>query len=232
MRKGTLYIVIKCRQLNLFYKLWIRRQIKIDRKGRDKDMLFIRAFGVGLILFSSTAIGLLYANRLKEQIEELETIKKLLLMLRGEIKYTKTPLPDAFASIAVRMKEPFGSFLEELAKQMENPERIKGPYGELLFKVAGQMDSMKGQTLAQIWEACVAEYLKESALLKEEKEKWVHFGSQLGYLDKEMQVSTIELYLEQVQEEIKNAQENFKRNGKLYRMMGVMAGIFLVILML
>ena len=47
-----------------------------------------------------------------------------------------------------------------------------------------------------------------------------------------MQVSTIELYLEQVQEEIKNAQENFKRNGKLYRMMGVMAGIFLVILML
>ena len=50
--------------------------------------------------------------------------------------------------------------------------------------------------------------------------------------DKEMQVSTIELYLEQVQEEIKNAQENFKRNGKLYRMMGVMAGIFLVILML
>ncbi|MCI9542210.1 MAG: hypothetical protein HFG39_14470 [Lachnospiraceae bacterium] len=174
-------------------------------------MLFIRAFGVGLILFSSTAIGLLYANRLKEQIEELETIKKLLLMLRGEIKYSHSTLSEAFGSIG---------------------KRIKGPYGELLFKVAGQMDSMKGQTLAQIWEACVAEYLKESALLKEEKEKWVHFGSQLGYLDKEMQVSTIELYLEQVQEEIKNAQENFKRNGKLYRMMGVMAGIFLVILML
>ncbi len=211
MRKGTLYIVIKCRQLNLFYKLWIRRQIKIDRKDRDKDMLFIRAFGVGLILFSSTAIGLLCANRLKEQIEELETIKKLLLMLRGEIKYSHSTLSEAFGSIG---------------------KRIKGPYGELLFKVAGQMDSMKGQTLAQIWEACVAEYLKESALLKEEKEKWVHFGSQLGYLDKEMQVSTIELYLEQVQEEIKNAQENFKRNGKLYRMMGVMAGIFLVILML
>ncbi len=211
MHKGTLYIVIKCRQLNLFYKLWIRRQIKIDRKGRDKDMLFIRAFGVGLILFSSTAIGLLCANRLKEQIEELETIKKLLLMLRGEIKYSHSTLSEAFGSIG---------------------KRIKGPYGELLFKVAGQMDSMKGQTLAQIWEACVAEYLKESALLKEEKEKWVHFGSQLGYLDKEMQVSTIELYLEQVQEEIKNAQENFKRNGKLYRMMGVMAGIFLVILML
>ena len=211
MHKGTLYIVIKCRQLNLFYKLWIRRQIKIDRKGRDKEMLFIRAFGVGLILFSSTAIGLLCANRLKEQIEELETIKKLLLMLRGEIKYSHSTLSEAFGSIG---------------------KRIKGPYGELLFKVAGQMDSMKGQTLAQIWEACVAEYLKESALLKEEKEKWVHFGSQLGYLDKEMQVSTIELYLEQVQEEIKNAQENFKRNGKLYRMMGVMAGIFLVILML
>lgn len=176
-------------------------------------MLFIRAFGVGLILFSSTAIGLLCANRLKEQIEELETIKKLLLMLRGEIKYSHSTLSEAFGSIG---------------------KRIKGPYGELLLKVAGQMDSMKGQTLAQIWEGCVAEpeYLKESALLKEEKEKWLHFGGQLGYLDKEMQVSTIELYLEQVQEEIKNAQENFKRNGKLYRMMGVMAGIFLVILML
>lgn len=174
-------------------------------------MLFIRVFGVGLILFSSTAIGLLCASRLKERIEELENIRKLLLMLRGEIKYSHSTLSEAFGSIG---------------------KRLKPPYGELLLKTAEQMDSMQGQTLAQIWEGCVADYLKESVLLKEDREKVIHLGSQLGYLDTEMQISTIELYLEQVQEEIKNAQENFKRNGKLYRMMGVMAGVFLVILML
>ncbi len=52
------------------------------------------------------------------------------------------------------------------------------------------MDSMKDKLWAtnmgsNVWQ----EYLKESALLKRRKrKKWGHFGSQLGYLDKEMQV--------------------------------------------
>ncbi len=171
----------------------------------------VKIIGICLILCSSTAIGFECSSRLKERIGELESIRKLLLMLRGEIKYSHSTLSEAFYTIG---------------------KRLKSSYGVFLLKAAEEMDSMEGQTLAQIWENCVNGELKESALKKEDKEKLIHLGSQLGYLDTEMQISTIELYLEQVQEEIKNATENFKRNGKLYRTLGVMAGIFLVILMI
>lgn len=170
-----------------------------------------KIIGVCLILCSSTAIGFELSRQLKERVEELESIRKLLLMLRGEIKYSHSTLAEAFQAIGRRLKSSYGAFL---------------------LKAADEMDSMEGQTLAQIWERCVNEELKESALKKEDREKLVHLGSQLGYLDTEMQISTIELYLEQVQEEIKNAAESCKRNGRLYRTMGVIAGIFLVILMI
>lgn len=166
--------------------------------------------GICLILCSSTAIGFLLSNNLKERIEELELIKKLLLMLRGEIKYSHATLSEAFQAIG---------------------KRLKAPYGSMLLQVSEQMDSMEGQTLTQIWEKNLVGALTESCLRKEDREKLLALGGQLGYLDMEMQINTIELYLEQIQEEIKGARENLKKNGKLYQTMGVMAGIFLVILM-
>lgn len=172
--------------------------------------MIIKAAGICLILFSSTGIGFLSSRRLKERIEELESIRRLLLMLRGEIKYSRSTLPEAFQAIG---------------------RRLSKPYGDMLLKAASAMEQLQGQTLSQIWEERVTEALTESALYKEDKEKLIHLGNQLGYLDAEMQIATLELYLEQLQEEIKNASENFKRNGKLYRTMGVMAGIFLAVLM-
>lgn len=172
--------------------------------------MVMKLLGICLILGSSTAIGFFLSNRLKERIEELESIKKLLMMLRGEIKYNHAALSEAFQTIARRMDNL---------------------YGRLLSHVSEEMDSMDGQTLMQIWERSVNESLKESALNREDREKFISLGGQLGYLDIEMQLGTIELYLEQLEEEIKNARENLKRNGKLYQTMGVITGIFVVILM-
>lgn len=166
--------------------------------------------GICLIIGSSTAIGFWLSNRLKERIDELEIIKKLFMLLRGEIKYNHAALSEAFQTIARRMDNL---------------------YGRLLSKVSEQMDSMEGQTFTQIWTQCAEEGLKESALNKEDREKLISMGGQLGYLDIEMQLGTIELYLEQLQDEIQNARECLKRNGKLYQTMGVIAGIFVVILM-
>lgn len=172
--------------------------------------MVIKLLGSGLILCSSTAIGFLLSNNLRERIEELEMIKKLLLLLRGEIKYNHATLSEAFHVIA---------------------KRIKKPYGTLLYKVSEKMDLLEGQTFSQIWEQCVEQELKESVLKREDREKLVSFGGQLGYLDMEMQLASIELYLEQTQEEIKAARESRQRNGRLYQALGVMSGIFLVILM-
>ena len=82
----------------------------------------LKGIGALLILASATGIGASFSRDLKGRCMELRMLKQMIYMLRGEIKYTKTPLPEAFSSIAVRMKEPFGSFLEELADRMGKSE--------------------------------------------------------------------------------------------------------------
>ena len=56
-------------------------------------------------------------------------------------------------------------------------------------------------------------------------------GEVLGYLDLEMQLSSIELYLEQLELCIRESQEAARTKQKLYQSLGVAGGIFLVILL-
>ena len=121
----------------------------------------IKGIGALLILASAAGIGVSFGNDLKGRCMELRMLKQMIYMLRGEIKYTKTPLPEAFASIAVRMREPFGSFLEELAEQMGNSG--KGSFGEL-------------------WQDRIKARLSGTHLKREDKEQLGGLGEVLGYL--------------------------------------------------
>lgn len=170
----------------------------------------IKGIGALLILASAAGIGASYSNDLKGRCMELRMLKQMIYMLRGEIKYTKTPLPEAFASMAVRMKEPFGSFLEELAEQMANPGN---------------------RSFGELWQAQIKASLSGTRLKKEDKEQLGGLGEVLGYLDLEMQLSSIDLYLEQLELRIREAQETARTKQKLYQSLGVAGGIFLVILL-
>lgn len=170
----------------------------------------LKGIGALLILASAAGIGISFGNDLKGRCMELRLLKQMVYMLRGEIKYTKTPLPEAFSNIAVRMKEPFGSFLEEMAKQM---------------------GSLESESLGDLWQAQIKAQLSGTHLKKEDKEQLKSLGEVLGYLDLEMQLSSIDLYLEQLELGIREAQEAAQTKQKLYQSLGVAGGIFLVILL-
>ena len=75
-------------------------------------------------------------------------------------------------------------------------------------------------------------YLKDTSFLESDKENLIRFGENLGYLDRELQISTIDLYLNQLQEEIKEQAVVVKERTKLYNLLGIMAGIFITIVMI
>ncbi len=94
------------------------------------------------------------------------------------------------------------------------------------------MEHLNGTTFQGIWKQMKENYLKGLPLLKKDWDHLLDFGDHLGYLDKEMQLNTIELYLEQLEEEILSAQGNLKKNGKLYQSLGIMGGILITILII
>lgn len=164
-----------------------------------------------MILTSTAAIGFAMSSELVSRIEELQILKRILLMLRGEIKYGNATLGEAFASIGRRMKTPYQEFLTGTAKEL---------------------DMLSGESFKKIWEKMREIHLKQTSLTQKDLARLMSFGEQLGYLDKEMQLSTIELYLEQLEEEIGQAQSNLKKNGRLYKSLGIMCGILICILII
>lgn len=132
-------------------------------------------------------------------------------MLRGEIKYANTPLTEALSSIAFRVPEPWKDFLKEITEAME---------------------AYDGDTFASIFQKMQKKYLDGTSLLSKDMSRLADFGANLGYLDKEMQLGSIDLYLEELEGELKDAGKKIEKNSKLYRIMGMAVGVLILLIIL
>ena len=68
-------------------------------------------------------------------------------------------------------------------------------------------------------------------LVQEDLEQLAHLGEHLGYLDVDMQERTLGLYLEQLDISIEYLRTNQREKCRLYTSLGIMGGMFLVIVM-
>lgn len=174
-------------------------------------MLGMKFVGCIMVILSCTGLGLYCSCTLKARMEELVELKKLLLLLRGDIRYANTPLAEALHSISIRHD---------------------GPFHEFFAWVSEQLEQMQGKTIAVIWREGVETKLEEVSLVKKDKDALLAFGNNLGYLDKEMQLSTIDLYVATLETEIDEMTRTVKEKTYLYNSLGVMAGIFLTIVLI
>ena len=71
---------------------------------------------------------------------------------------------------------------------------------------------------------------KEFCLNKEEFTDLMHFGSQLGEMDVEVQRRAIGRYEEELLRSLGKAEEEVERKERLYRSVSVLAGCFIIIL--
>jgi len=173
-------------------------------------VLGLKLCGIVLIIASTTGMGFLFGNNMRLRLEELKELKKLLGMLRGEIKYTGTPLYEAFGIIG---------------------RRTKGIYAEFFKSTSKELEALSGKSLRTIWTS-LKDNVQQSHLKEKDWERLMQFGDNLGYLDKEMQIGTIELYLEHIEAEITEGQANYDKNSKLCRVLGICSGLFLTIILI
>lgn len=174
-------------------------------------MLITKIIGVILTISSSAAIGLYFSEEVKNRTEELKELKKIILSLRGDIRYALTPLPEAIDSIAMRHEGKFNQFLK---------------------RIADELMASGGITFQEIWKKSIDEELKITSLNKKDKAYLGQLGENLGYLDKEMQINTIDLYISQLEGEIEETNETMKEKTHLYNCLGVMLGIFISIVII
>lgn len=168
----------------------------------------IRAAALALIAVSCAGLGFVKSQALSGRVEDLLSLRKILRLLKGEISYAGTPLPEAFYRIGGKLEASYRDFLQDLSVDMQRYD---------------------GDSFAEIFARNTECHLKETRLSKDDREEWKQFGAMLGYLDKEMQLSTLKSFDETLAQKISELKEGLPAQKKLYQSLGVMGGLFLVI---
>ncbi|MCI8823867.1 MAG: hypothetical protein HFI15_15430 [Lachnospiraceae bacterium] len=169
----------------------------------------LKLAGMICILAGSTGFGIRMAKELDLRIEELLNLQHLMLSLRGGIRYMHQPLPEAFSGLAEHAPAPFGAFF---------------------LRTAEELKQRKGSTAEEIWSRNLEDCLGDLHMSSRELEEFRKLGSMLGYLDVEMQVDTLDHYLEQLKLSSAQAMETAKSRRRMYQYLGALGGAALVIL--
>lgn len=171
----------------------------------------IKILGIIMVLLSSTGLGFLAAEKKKQRIKQLKELRQHMKVLYGEIEYGRTMLPEALAIVASRNKGDLTGFFEGMVKELNR---------------------LSGESFSIVWRRVMKETLSLTCLEKKDLLLLENLGENLGFLDQKMQLSTIGQYLMTIEEVIREGSEELKEKVRIYNLLGVLGGIFVVIVMI
>lgn len=178
----------------------------IDKTKEGNNMDIIKWFVYGLIFTTSTTIGILYSQKYQKRVQELKDFKRAFNILKTKIRYTYAPLRDIF---------------DDIAKSLSSKTAI-------VFEMASNY--MDREDATESWNRAVNE--NEMSITREDKEAIYQFGKLLGKTDIEGQLNEIDLSLTFLESQIEKAEVEKNKNAKLYKSLGSIAGIGIIIILL
>ena len=153
----------------------------------------------------STAIGMTIAKSFDNRVVELKEFKTMLNSIKTKIKFTYEPLAEIF-------------------KQLSNYNKTN--IEKIFCKMANQITFYPTK---DVWENCIQE--ADISINQEDKDILKKLGKLLGQTDVEGQVSEIEVTENFLNMQIDKAEEEKKKNQKMYKTLGVTIGMIFVILL-
>ena len=165
----------------------------------------LKIIGSIFIITATTGIGFSKSKELQNHLNTLEELKKIFCLLRSELQYTHAPFVEVFSKISTKTSTPYKEWLSNLSKR-------------LMTKTRG--------TFWEIWSMSITEDLNETNLKEEELEELKNIGKNMEYIE------SLDLFIEQLEYRINNTREAYRSKRKLCQSIGIMGGVFLVILLL
>jgi len=172
--------------------------------------MLLKIIGCVIVVISSSFLGYVLSRDCSRRPQELREMQSLLYMLENEISYLSNLLSDAFEKIYKSSKYEVGEFFRCTVQKLEN----------------------SSINASQAWEAAVKENIKKTSLNKEDESILISFGKILGSSDMEGQIKNIELTLKQLKLQENKAEQTKTKNESMYRKLGVLGGIAIVIILL
>lgn len=163
------------------------------------------------IFLISAYIGFAYGETFRKRQSQLKEVQKALTILENDVIYGTTPLPEALENLSHKVSRPINCFIESVAKRL----------------IKGDVES--------VYDGVLEEFMKfenEFYLHDEDKKVMEDFFKTLGESGVYGQEKIFMLAIEGIKVNLNDADENAKKNIKLYRYLGVclgaMIGIFII----
>lgn len=170
----------------------------------------MKILGAVCVIVGTSGLGIWMASQWKVHLQAVEQLRRMIFMLKGEIIYANAPLEEAFYHVG---------------------HKNEGTLGEFFTAVSRRIEMQQGEAFYVMWKEEIGKLSGGCGLSEKDRQELAGFGEHLGYLDCEMQERTILLYLEQLDLAIDYLREHQREKSHLYTSLGIMAGLFLVIIL-
>lgn len=171
-------------------------------------MQIIKHISLVVILFLAMYIGNLLSKKYINRVKELVQMKLALNIIKSKIKFTQVPLKEIFEQIyknteEVNIKEFWENTIKELNKNL---------------------------SIEEAWENAIKK--TETNLNKEDLNILLDMGKLLGKTDVDGQVSNLEIASTFIDTQIEKAEVEKQKNSKLYKTLGVVSGLAIIIILI
>lgn len=179
-------------------------------------VLALRCLGAVLVILGASGFGISLSVQYARRLSQLEELRRMIFLLKGQIVYANASLPEAFEAVG---------------------KREKGFLGALFCRVSEQAETLEEENFSAVWEQEIRKMeekkeKEQSALSKADRQSLAGLGRHLGFLDREMQERNLLLYLEELDEQIGQLRSHRQETCRLYTSLGVMGGIFLAVILI
>lgn len=171
----------------------------------------IRFAGIGCLAAFCVLTGIQYYLKYQRYLGLLLELERFLLHMKSEIQYSRSCMPEFFLEASCREY----SFIKEWIQY-----------------VADGLNGNFRQSFSQIWKA--ASTVKMNMLLKNKElfQVFYSLGDEIGGMDMQSQLKYIEIFLRDLEQEICDTKEQLPVRRKLYVSLGIMAGLFLAVILI
>ncbi|ACA59520.1 stage III sporulation protein SpoIIIAB [Candidatus Desulforudis audaxviator] len=166
--------------------------------------------GAVILIGSAGALGLLVARGYARRPHELRAMHSALNLLETEIVYAAAPLAEA---------------LEQVGSRAE--KCVSG----LFIRAQAELAAGAGTTAQEAWEWALAQYQPDSYLRPEDLAVLEGVGKVLGTSDRQDQARHLRVARERLQAQILKAEDEARRNVRLWRYLGFFAGCAVVLIL-
>lgn len=169
----------------------------------------MKILGALLLILTTTWIGFEWSRSLTMRPRQIRQLKSALQILEAEIVYSQSPLQEAFIIIAKQLPDPISRFFRYLHENLQQDHA----------------------NFVTIWEKNVLDLKSNSYLRNNETEILQQFGRTLGKHDFYQQQKHIQLALRHLDRELEEARDEQLRYSKMAKSLGVLSGLFIVLLL-